>query len=35
MNYISLLLYNRGQAIIGPNKKIVETHIVRELEVLI
>ena len=26
---------NQGQAIIGPTKKIVATHVVRELKVLI
>jgi len=30
-----IAINNRGQAIIGPTKKIVATHVVGELEILI
>ena len=30
-----IAIVNRGQVIIGPNKKIVATYVVRELKVLI
>ena len=30
-----IVINNRGQVIIGPNKKIVATYVVGELEVLV
>ena len=30
-----IVIDNRGQVIIGPNKKIVAIYVVRELEVLV